>query len=84
MGVDDTQFITVHDCNMRPYIMASHKMNQQSSRSHAIFTVHVTASTPDDPSEVTRAKLALVDLAGSERQSGTGAGAYTRPVFGSM
>jgi len=38
-----------------------------------MFTVHVTASTADDPTEVTRAKLALVDLA---------AGAYTRPLFG--
>ena len=53
--------------------MASHRLNMSSSRSHAILTVHVTASTPDDPAEMTRAKLSLVDLAGSERQSATGA-----------
>ncbi|PNW88606.1 hypothetical protein CHLRE_01g036800v5 [Chlamydomonas reinhardtii] len=46
-------------------------MNQASSRSHCIFTIHVEArKTGEDV--VRRSKLNLVDLAGSERVSKTG------------
>lgn len=54
-------------------------MNQQSSRSHSIFTVSLEqATTVGDGNEneaptIRRGKLNLVDLAGSERQSKTGA-----------
>ncbi|EDQ86185.1 uncharacterized protein MONBRDRAFT_28628 [Monosiga brevicollis MX1] len=52
------------------------QMNQQSSRSHALFTVIVEksqAGTEDDEGKsVTIGKLNLVDLAGSERISKTG------------
>ena len=41
-------------------------MNHRSSRSHAIFTIHVERKGAD-PADVTRAKIHLVDLAGSER-----------------
>jgi len=52
-------------------------MNQDSSRSHSIFTITVETSEPD-PAEpgknkVKVGKLNLVDLAGSERQGKTGA-----------
>eukprot|EP00391_Amoebophrya_sp_Ameob2_P013781 CAMPEP_0178988410 /NCGR_PEP_ID=MMETSP0795-20121207/3797_1 /TAXON_ID=88552 /ORGANISM="Amoebophrya sp., Strain Ameob2" /LENGTH=1050 /DNA_ID=CAMNT_0020679685 /DNA_START=417 /DNA_END=3569 /DNA_ORIENTATION=- len=50
---------------------AATAMNQTSSRSHAIFSVHIEAAQAVN-SEVTRmmrGKLHLVDLAGSERQS---------------
>jgi len=51
-------------------------MNEQSSRSHSIFTIVVEMSTKDPTTgkEMLRAgKLNLVDLAGSERQKKTGA-----------
>ncbi|CAI8050074.1 Kinesin-like protein Klp98A [Geodia barretti] len=53
---------------------ASTKMNDSSSRSHAIFTLTMTQAVLECgvPSE-TRSKLHLVDLAGSERASATGA-----------
>ncbi|RKP00389.1 hypothetical protein CXG81DRAFT_13292, partial [Caulochytrium protostelioides] len=50
-------------------------MNEQSSRSHSIFTVTVESSQQITPDEVKfiKGKLNLVDLAGSERQGKTGA-----------
>jgi kinesin family protein 4/21/27 len=45
---------------------ASTNMNERSSRSHAIFTIHFEIAHPDDGSFVT-AKFHFVDLAGSER-----------------
>ena len=51
-------------------------MNNQSSRSHAVFTLNVTFSLTDQTSGVTGetvSKLSLVDLAGSERATKTGA-----------
>ncbi len=51
-------------------------MNQESSRSHCIFTVYVEIGENMDDSKnkkIKAGKLNLVDLAGSERQSKTGA-----------
>jgi kinesin family protein 3/17 len=52
-------------------------MNQDSSRSHSIFTITIETSEPDpaDPkkNKIKAGKLNLVDLAGSERQGKTGA-----------
>ena len=53
-------------------IIGEHSLNQHSSRSHCIFTVHIesrsrTLSSPN----YTISKLNLVDLAGSERLSKT-------------
>eukprot|EP00742_Colponemidia_sp_Colp-10_P004246 GILJ01004530.1.p1 GENE.GILJ01004530.1~~GILJ01004530.1.p1 ORF type:complete len:795 (-),score=178.48 GILJ01004530.1:126-2510(-) len=50
-------------------------MNQDSSRSHSIFTVTVETSEtgPDGENHIRVGKLNMVDLAGSERQSKTGA-----------
>ncbi|GFH23801.1 protein KHP1 [Haematococcus lacustris] len=58
-------------------------MNQDSSRSHSIFTITIemtdkfdataTAAASKDESHIRVGKLNLVDLAGSERQSKTGA-----------
>ncbi|GBG60933.1 hypothetical protein CBR_g16055 [Chara braunii] len=45
-----------------------HILNETSSRSHCIFTIHLECKLNDHPSEkVTVSKLNLVDLAGSER-----------------
>merc|ERR1719313_476124 len=50
-------------------------MNEHSSRSHSVFTLHITVSDVGDVDGATStvAKLHLVDLAGSERQKSTGA-----------
>ncbi|VDP40045.1 unnamed protein product [Heligmosomoides polygyrus] len=50
--------------------VGSTQMNEESSRSHAMFSVTVESS---ERGMVTQGKLHLVDLAGSERQSKTGA-----------
>lgn len=48
-------------------------MNEQSSRSHAIFTITIECSEiiADGKQLLTQGKLSFVDLAGSERQSKT-------------
>ena len=50
-------------------IMASHKMNHASSRSHTIFSLTVNKTNVKDPDNVISSKFQLVDLAGSERLS---------------
>jgi len=52
--------------------VASHSMNNQSSRSHAILIVYVTGTNLSTGVE-TRGKLNLIDLAGSERVEKSGA-----------
>lgn len=56
--------------------VAATNMNNQSSRSHAVFTVTITFSQQDSLTGVvgeTQSRLSLVDLAGSERANKTGA-----------
>ncbi|XP_077637982.1 kinesin-like protein KIF6 [Lonchura striata] len=48
-------------------------MNQASSRSHCIFTIHISSKEPGSAT-IRRSKLHLVDLAGSERVAKTGIG----------
>ena len=50
-------------------------MNQDSSRSHSIFTITIEMSdkSQSEDSHIRVGKLNLVDLAGSERQTKTGA-----------
>ncbi|XP_044019738.1 chromosome-associated kinesin KIF4 [Aphidius gifuensis] len=48
-------------------------MNNQSSRSHAIFTITVYQQKIDDNDTAMTSKFQLVDLAGSERSKKTGA-----------
>ena len=58
---------------VRNKVMATHKMNMSSSRSHSLFTLEVEAPNPVVPGETVKSKFTLVDLAGSERMSLTGA-----------
>ncbi len=44
-------------------MMAETPLNPASSRSHCIFTIHITSQVPGD-SRVRKSKLHLVDLAG--------------------
>jgi hypothetical protein len=53
-------------------VLASHNLNDVSSRSHSIFSITVESQDLRDPVNVTVSKLQLVDLAGSEKQSLTG------------
>lgn len=52
-------------------------MNEQSSRSHSIFTINIESceanSESDEKSHIIAGKLCMVDLAGSERSSKSGA-----------
>merc|ERR1719440_374180 len=48
--------------------VANHQLNRNSTRGHAIFTIHTRIrSRVDSSGVVTKCKLHLVDLAGSER-----------------
>ena len=55
--------------------VATTNMNATSSRSHALFTVHIESLENGD--KVKASKLNFVDLAGSERQGKTGASGDT-------
>lgn len=52
---------------------ASTKMNDTSSRSHAIFTIALERQNQKDKDDFTCSKFSFVDLAGSERLGRTGA-----------
>ncbi|XP_072103617.1 kinesin-like protein KIF6 isoform X2 [Mobula birostris] len=54
-------------------MIAETPMNQASTRSHCIFTIHVSSREPGSAT-IRRSKLHLVDLAGSERVTKTGVG----------
>lgn len=57
---------------------ASTNMNQDSSRSHSLFTIYIeTSENINDEQRIKAGKLNLVDLAGSERSSKTGATGQT-------
>lgn len=54
--------------------VASHALNEQSTRSHVIFTIHLQSrNSSNSMDRVISSKLHLVDLAGSERVKKTGA-----------
>jgi kinesin family protein 3/17 len=55
--------------------IAQTNMNATSSRSHALFTVHIESIEGAD--KIRASKLNFVDLAGSERQGKTGASGDT-------
>ena len=58
--------------------IASHLLNQSSTRSHCVFTIHLetTWQLPGGEERVTRSKLNLVDLPGSERVEKTGSSGH--------
>ena len=53
-------------------VVASHNMNNSSSRSHSMLSMTVEQVEAANPDNVVVSKLQLVDLAGSERASQTG------------
>ncbi|XP_043836158.1 kinesin-like protein KIF12 isoform X3 [Dromiciops gliroides] len=52
---------------------SAHTLNEVSSRSHALFTIHIQwpVASPSRPKEQTFGKLCFVDLAGSEKVAAT-------------
>ncbi|KFU84704.1 Kinesin-like KIF6, partial [Chaetura pelagica] len=56
-------------------MIAETPMNEASTRSHCIFTIHISSKEPGSAT-IRRSKLHLVDLAGSERVAKTGAGGH--------
>ncbi|OXB76618.1 UNVERIFIED_CONTAM: hypothetical protein H355_014509, partial [Colinus virginianus] len=52
-------------------MIAETPLNQASTRSHCIFTIHISSKEPGSPT-IRHSKLHLVDLAGSERVAKTG------------
>ncbi|CAJ1438683.1 unnamed protein product [Effrenium voratum] len=65
-----------YKAGVRNRTVASHQMNQASSRSHSVLMLTVERRSGGERLEHS-AKLTLVDLAGSERQAATGASGRT-------
>mmetsp|Transcript_37657 Transcript_37657/g.70406 ORF Transcript_37657/g.70406 Transcript_37657/m.70406 type:complete len:785 (-) Transcript_37657:95-2449(-) len=67
---------SVMEVGQRNRSVASTLMNNESSRSHSIFTITIETAetaTADGKEHIRVGKMNMVDLAGSERQSKTGA-----------
>ena len=58
-------------------VVAETPLNQASSRSHCVFTLHIEARRAGE-AVVRRSKLHFVDLAGSERVGKTGLAAHAQ------
>lgn len=65
---DALNMLFVGDTNR---MIAETPMNQASTRSHCVFTIHITSRSTGS-NTIRRSKLHLVDLAGSERIGKTG------------
>ncbi|CAL5224275.1 g6937 [Coccomyxa viridis] len=80
-GLTEVELLNVHDAQkMMERGLARRRtnetrMNAESSRSHAVLTLHLESSTRTDLGllAVKSSRLNLVDLAGSERNKGSGA-----------
>ncbi|KAH0563992.1 chromosome-associated kinesin KIF4 isoform X2 [Cotesia glomerata] len=68
-NADETLQLLIHGSQGRA--TGSTAMNDQSSRSHAIFSMIIFQEPKDNPANATTAKFHLVDLAGSERSKKT-------------
>ena len=68
--VDDV--MALYHFGIKNKVVASHNMNNSSSRSHSMLSLTVEQVDTSNPDNVVVSKLQLVDLAGSERQSQTG------------
>uniref|UniRef100_A0A7S4QWX0 Kinesin motor domain-containing protein n=1 Tax=Alexandrium monilatum TaxID=311494 RepID=A0A7S4QWX0_9DINO len=85
-NLKETPVFTKHDVSQllefgaKNRMVAATCMNDQSSRSHCIFTLEIRRKIPGQdgqPPQLLRSKLNLVDLAGSERQKRTQAAGGT-------
>ena len=69
---DADHAIQMYNKGVKNKVVASHNLNAQSSRSHAIFTMTMEIIDNSAVDNVITSKMQLVDLAGSERSSQTG------------
>eukprot|EP00163_Fabomonas_tropica_P013832 TRINITY_DN2542_c0_g2_i2.p1 TRINITY_DN2542_c0_g2~~TRINITY_DN2542_c0_g2_i2.p1 ORF type:complete len:640 (-),score=107.13 TRINITY_DN2542_c0_g2_i2:122-2041(-) len=82
---DDLMAVVMEGTENR--ITASHAMNMDSSRSHALLAVHIECQTVDpfDQRQVSRyGKITFVDLAGSERLNETKSEGLTKKETGQI
>jgi hypothetical protein len=69
---DEHDLMQLYHQGIRSKVMASHNLNNASSRSHCILTCTLECTDPNNPDNTVVSKLQLVDLAGSERSNHTG------------
>eukprot|EP00347_Sterkiella_histriomuscorum_P013110 403365981 len=69
---NEQQMMELYHYGIRNRVIASHNLNQTSSRSHCIFTITVESINKQNIKEIAVSKLQLVDLAGSEKSDQTG------------
>ena len=69
-SIDDV--MALYHFGIKNKVVASHNMNNSSSRSHSMLSMTVEQVDTANPDNVVVSKLTLVDLAGSERASQTG------------
>jgi hypothetical protein len=72
-----SDLLNLFHSGLRSKVVASHNLNNASSRSHSIFTITVETVDPSNLDNVVTSKLQLVDLAGSEKISASGTTGYT-------
>lgn len=61
------EVLDLYKYGSRNRVLASHNLNEVSSRSHCIFSITIEAQDLKDHNNITVSKLQLVDLAGSEK-----------------
>ena len=64
--------VSLFQMGLQNKVIATHKLNNSSSRSHCIFELKVESYSNVQPNDVLTSKLIFVDLAGSERIGLTG------------
>ena len=64
--------LALYHFGIKNKVVASHNMNNSSSRSHSMLKITLECVDGRDPDNTVVSALQLVDLAGSERQSQTG------------
>lgn len=64
--------LALYHFGLKNKVVASHNMNNSSSRSHSMLKISIECVDSRQPDNVVLSTLQLVDLAGSERQSQTG------------
>lgn len=64
--------LALYQFGIKNKVVASHNMNNSSSRSHSMLSLTIEQVDSKNPDNIIQSKLQLVDLAGSERQSFTG------------
>lgn len=66
------EVLDLYKYGVKNRVLASHNLNEVSSRSHTIFSVTIESQDLRDANNITVSKLQLVDLAGSEKSALTG------------